>query len=153
MAKLQFRLKGPTWTWSKLRKQWVYFQTMCPYNLKKYCILFPRHMNIHFLKCISNVTILPTMCSWHTHGFHVLISSWRLFSDSHFYWLLSVGSVLSVCHMSIKWFIMKMSYLLPRAKFLPGTLFMNRSYLLPRENFKLPYLPSEARQHMYSIEI
>ena len=72
MAKLQFRLKGPTWTWSKLRKQWVYFQTMCPYNLKKYCILFPRHMNIHFLKCISNVTILLTMCSWHTHGFHVL---------------------------------------------------------------------------------
>ena len=102
-----------------------------------------------FLKCISNVAILPTMCSWQTHGFHVLITLWQLFPDRHIYWPLSVGSVLSVCHKSIKWFIMKTSYFLPRAKFLPGTYFMNRSYLLPCENFKLPYLPSEARQYLY----
>ena len=39
-----------------------------------------------------------------------------------------------------------MSYLLPRAKLLRVTFFMQWSYLLPREDFKLPYLPNQTHQ-------
>ena len=60
-------------------------------------------------------------CSLHPDNhFHVTIS----------YWLLSVHSVLSVCHIN-KSLVMKMNYVLPRAKLLPVTFFMKWSYLLP----------------------
>ena len=102
-------------------------------------------------KCVSNVTILSLLCSWHRHvvvsdtwfssAHHTVIHIYFQFTISH--WLLSLRSVLSGCH-SNRYFLMKTSYLLPRAKLLWVTFFMKWSYLLPRENFKLPYLPNQT---------
>ena len=76
------------------------------------------------------------MCSSHRDNY---------FQFAILLWPLSVGTVLSVCHMSIKSLVMKISYLLPHAKLLPVTFFMNRSYLHSHENFKLSYFQNEAR--------
>ena len=64
------------------------------------------------------------------------------FTISH--WLLSLRSVLFVLSYINKSFVLKMSCLIPRAKLLRVTFFMERSYLLPRANLKLPYLPNQA---------
>ena len=59
-------------------------------------------------------------------------------------WLLSLRSVLSVCHISINHLKWKWVAFFPAQKLQRVTFFMKRSYLLPRENFKLPYLPNQA---------
>ena len=80
----------------------------------------------------------------HFHWLKALCIFNKLFQFTILYWPLSVRPVLSVCHISIKSFVMIMSYILPRAKLLPFTSFMKWSYLPPRENFKLPYLLNQA---------
>ena len=68
--------------------------------------------------------------------------------DTYFQFTLAPFFALSLICLSYihKSFVMKMSYLLPRAKLLRVTFFVKRSYLLPRENFKLPYLPNQTHQ-------
>ena len=127
----------------------VYFRTMCFYNPMKDCILLPFHMNINFLNvfrtspfCLYCVRDIATW-SYQTRGFHLLVTSWHIFSVHHFT-LAPFFAFSLVCLSYInKSFVIKMSYLLPRAKLLWVT-FMKWSYLLPRENFKLPYLPNQA---------
>ena len=103
-------------------------------------------MNINFFKCVSNVAILSLLCSWsyQTRGFHLLITSWYIFPVEHFTLAPFFAFSLTCLSYMNKSFVMKMSYLLPRAKLLRVTFFMKRSYLLPRENFKLPYLPNQG---------
>ena len=64
-------------------------------------------------------------------GFNLLITSWHLFLVHHF--LLAPFFALSlICLPYInKSFVMKTSYLVPRAKLLPVTFFVKWSYLLP----------------------
>ena len=66
--------------------------------------------------------------------------------DTYFHFTLAPFFAFSLIRLSYinKSFVMRMSYLLPCAKFQRVTFFMKRSYLLPRENFKLPYLPNQA---------
>ena len=89
---------------------------------------------------------VPDIATWsyQTRDFHLLITSWHIFLVHHF--TLASFFAFSLIRLSYinKSFVMKMSCLFPRAKFLRVTFFMKRSYLLPRENFKLPYLPNQA---------
>ena len=116
----------------------------------KYCILLPFHMNIKFLNVFQTSPFcpycVPDIATWsyQTRGFHLLITSWHIFPVHHFT-LAPVFTFSLTCLSYIKKsFVMKMSYLLPRAKLPRVTFFTKWSYLLPRENFKLPYLPNQA---------
>ena len=92
------------------------------------------------------------MCSWYRH---VVVSDTRFSSDQHIVTPFSVHHLLlapffvfslsCLSYINIS-FVLKMGYLLTRAKMPPVTFFMKWSYLLPRENFKLPYPPDQARQ-------
>ena len=107
-------------------------------------------MNIKFLNVFQTSPFcpycVPDIAAWsyQTRGFHLLITSLHLFPVHHF--TLAPFFAFSLIALSYinKSFVMKMSYLLPRAKWIRVTFFMKRSYLLPRENFKLPYLPNQA---------
>ena len=87
-----------------------------------------------------------TTWSYQTRGFHVLITSWHIFPVHHF--TLAPSFAFSCICLSYinKSFVMKMSYLLSRAKLFRVTFFIMWSYLLPRDNFKLPYLPKQAKK-------
>ena len=87
------------------------FRTMCFYNPMKYCILLPFHMNTNFLNVFKTSPFftycVPNIATWSYHVVFIC-SSHRdtnvQFIISHL--LLSLRSVLSVCHISInrlKW--------------------------------------------------
>ena len=88
---------------------------------------------------------LPDIATWsyQTRGFHLLITSWHIFTV-HYFTLAPFFVFRPICLSINKSFVMKMSCLLPRAKLQRVTFFVKRSYLLFRENFKLPYLPNQA---------
>ena len=123
----------------------------------KYCILLPFHMNIKFLSVFQTSPFcpyrVPDIATWpyHTRGFHLIITSGHIFPVHHFI-LAPFFAFSLICLWYInKPFVMKMSYLLPRAKLLRVTFFMKWSYLLPRENFQLPYLLRSS--HIHSIHL
>ena len=120
------------------------------YNPMKYCILLSFHMTTKFLNMFQTSPFcpyrVPDIATWsyQTRGFRLLITSWHIF-PFHYFTLAPFFAFSLICLSYInKSFVMKMSWLLPRAKLQRVTFFMKRSYLLPRENFKLPYLPNQA---------
>ena len=142
--------KGSASTWRTLRNQLVYFRTTCFYNPMKCCILLPFHMNIKFLNVFKTSPFcpycVPDMATWsyQIRALHLLITSWHIFPVHHLT-LTPFFSLSLICLSYInKSFVMKMSYLLPRAKLIRVTFFTKWSYLLPCENFKLSYLPNQA---------
>ena len=90
----------------------------------------------------------PDIATWsyQTRCIHLVIISWHIFPVHHFTSAPFFAFRLICLSYINKSFVMKMSYLLPRAKLLRVTFFMKGSYLLPRENFKLPYLPNQAQK-------
>ena len=52
---------------------------------------------------------VPNIATWsyQTHGFRLLITSWHIFHFTISHWLLSLLSVLSVCHISINHLLRK----------------------------------------------
>ena len=108
-------------------------------------------MNMKFLNVFQTSPFcsycVPDIATWsyQTRGFHLLITSWHIIFPVHYFTLAPFCAFSLICLSYInKTFVMKMSYLFPRAKLERVTFFMKRSYLLPRENFKLPYLPNQA---------
>ena len=100
---------------------------------------------------------VPDIATWsyQTRGFHLLITSWHIF-PVHYLTLAPFFAFSLICLLYInKSFVMKMSYLLPRAKLLRVTFFMRWGYLLPHENFKLPYPEpgTLGSRYLHSIEI
>ena len=84
--------------------------------------------------------------SFQSRGFH-LITSWQKISNSPF--ALAPFFALSLICLSYinKSFVIKISYLLPRAKLLRVNFLMKGGYLLPRGKFKLPHFPNQAHYH------
>ena len=118
----------------------------------KYFSLLPFHMTIKSLNVFQTSPFcsycFPDTATWsyQTRGIHLVITSWCIFPVHH-YTLAPFFAFRLICLSYInKSFVMKISYLLPRAKLLRVNFFMEWSYLLPRDNFKLSYLPNHAHK-------
>ena len=106
----------------------------------KYFILLPFHMNIKSLNVFQTPPFrsycFPDIATWsyQRRGIHLVITSWHIF-PVHPFTLAPFFAFRLICLSDInKSFVMKMSYLLHRAKLLRVTFFMKGSYLPPREN-------------------